>query len=128
MKKEDIKFSKNLFWDIRVDELDIDEYPRFVLKRVLEYGKWEDWVQIRAYYPMELIKQEAMQMRTLFPQALRYIATYTNTKKEDYRCYQLAKINPNPWNFDLDLEGIPDEVVALNWEENRKRITEVNKL
>ncbi|MCL2417521.1 MAG: hypothetical protein FWD02_06280 [Bacteroidales bacterium] len=97
MKKEDIKFSKNLFWDINVEKLDIDKYPGYVLQRVLERGQWEDWVQIRAYYPMELIKKEVMQLRTLRPDALAYIALYTDTNKEDYRCYKLTQLNPTPW-------------------------------
>jgi len=98
MNKEDIKFSKHLFWDIDVEKLDIDKYPGYVLQRVLEYGKWEDWVQIRAYYPMELIKKEVMNLRTLRPDALSYIAVYTDTNREDYRCYKLAQLNPTPWN------------------------------
>jgi hypothetical protein len=98
MDKRDIKFSKNLFWDVDVEELDIDEYPAFVLQRVLEYGSWEDWLQIRAYYSKELIRNCVMNLRTLRPDALRYIAVYTDTNIKDYRCYKQAQLHPTLWN------------------------------
>ena len=98
MDKKDIKFSKYLFWDVDVEELDIDLYPAFVIQRVLEYGMWEDWTQIRSYYSMQIIKDVVMNLRTLRPKALDYIAIYTNTDKKDYRCYKLAQLNPTLWN------------------------------
>ena len=98
MDKKDIKFSKHLFWDVDVDKLDIDCYPAFVIQRVLEYGRWEDWTQIRSYYSMQTIKDEAMNLRTLFPKALNYISLYTDTDKKDYRCYKLAQLHPTLWN------------------------------
>ena len=98
MDKKDIKFSKNLFWDVNVEQLDIDKHPEYVLQRVLEYGDWEDWVQIRSYYSMQMIKEVAMNLRTLRPDALSYIALYTDTNKEDYRCYKQAQLHPTLWN------------------------------
>ena len=98
MDKKDIKFSEHLFWDVDVEELDIDSRPEFVIQRILEYGKWEDWTQIRSYYSMDIIREAAMNLRTLRPKALNYIALYTNTDKKDYRCYKLAQLHPTLWN------------------------------
>ena len=98
MDKKDIKFSKHLFWDVEVEKLDIDTYPAFVIQRVLEYGLWWDWVQVRSYYSMGTIKDTAMNLKTLPPKALNYIALYTNTNKKDYRCYKLAQLQPTLWN------------------------------
>ena len=98
MDKKDIKFSQYLFWDVDVNELDIDRFPAFVIQRVLEYGRWEDWIQIRSYYSMQIIKDAVMNLRTLFPKSLNYIALYTDTDKKDYRCYKLAQLHPTLWN------------------------------
>ena len=98
MDKKDIKFSEHLFWDVDVNGLDIDRYPAFVLQRVLEYGFWSDWVQIRSYYSMQTIRDEVMNLRTLDPKTLNYIALYTNTDIKDYRCYKLAQLHPTLWN------------------------------
>ena len=98
MDKKDIKFSENLFWDVDIEDADLDKYPAFVLQRVLEYGRWEDWLQIRSYYSMETIKEAVMGLRTLQPEALSYIALYTDTDIKDYRCYKFAQLHPTPWN------------------------------
>ena len=99
MDKKDIKFSQHLFWDIDVEKLDIDRYPAFVIQRVLEYGSWTDWEQVRSYYSLQTIKDVTMNLRTLSPIALSYIAMYTNTDKKDYRCYKLAQLHQTHWNF-----------------------------
>ena len=98
MDKKDIKFSEHLFWDVEVEKLDIDSYPAFVIQRVLEYGFWSDWAQIRSYYSIRTIKEVVMDLRTLRPKALNYIALYTDTDKKDYRCYRLAQLQPTLWN------------------------------
>lgn len=98
MDKKDIKFSENLFWDVDERELDMDSCPAFVIQRVLEYGRWEDWTQIRSYYSMQTIKDAVMNLRTLDPIALHYIALYTDTDIKDYRCYKLAQLHPTLWN------------------------------
>ena len=98
IEKQNIKFSEHLFWDIDVEKLDIDRSPAFVIQRVLEYGFWIDWVQIRSYYSMQTIKDAVMNLRTLNPKALNYIALYTNTDKKNYRCYKLAQLHPTLWN------------------------------
>jgi hypothetical protein len=98
MDKKDIKFSEHLFWDVEESELDMDQYPAFVIQRVLEYGRWEDWTQIRSYYSMQTIKDAVMNLRTLNPKALSYIALYTDTDIKDYRCYKIAQLHQTLWN------------------------------
>ena len=98
MDKKDINLSPHLFWDVDIETFDLDKYPAFVIKRVLEYGKWEDWTQIRNHYSLQTIKNAVMNLRTLEPKALNYIALYTDTDKKDYRCYKFALSNPTLWN------------------------------
>ena len=98
MDKKDIKLSQHLFWDVDIEKLDFDSCPAFIIKRVLEYGKWDDWTQIRNYYSMQTIKDAVMNLRTLQSKALNYIALYTDTNKQDYKCYKFAQLHPTPWN------------------------------
>lgn len=42
-----IEANKQLFWDVDLNKIDIKKYPKFIIKRILEYGdeavvKWED--------------------------------------------------------------------------------------
>lgn len=92
------KFSEHLFWDINVDEYDIDKYPEWTIQRVLEFGNLSDWKLIYHYFGIERIAQACMKLRTLDRKALNYICLLSNTKKEDYRCYHIRQSNPTLWN------------------------------
>ena len=43
-------FSNHLFWDVHKEDIDIDRHSKYIIKRVLEYGVWNDWMVLRIYY------------------------------------------------------------------------------
>ena len=92
-------FSSHLFWDIRKEDIDLEQYPKYIIKRVLEYGMWNDWIIIRSYYGLPKIVEEAKKMRELEPRALAYVSAISNTPKEKFRCYTYQQSNPQHWNF-----------------------------
>lgn len=100
MAREEIikSFSKHLFWDINPKEMSLDACPSQVISRILEYGEWHDWRLILDYYGLDVIVEEMKRVRTLDPRALSFICCISNTKKEDYRCYRIAQLNPTLWN------------------------------
>ena len=92
------KLSKHLFWDIDVNNTDMDEYPAYFIQRVLEYGNMDDWRFIRDYYGLDKIVDVCKKLRTLDPVCLSYICAISHTNKEDYRCYHFKQSNPTLWN------------------------------
>ena len=92
------RMSKILFWDIDVEEADMDKYPAHFIQRVLEYGTMDDWRLLRSYYGLPKIVEECKQLRTLDPVCLSYICAISHTNPEDYRCYHFKQSNPTPWN------------------------------
>ncbi len=93
------KFSNNLFWDTSLENIDLEEHAPYVIQRTLEYGMTEDWKLLLAYYGLDRIKKEAIQLRTLEPKALSYISALTNTPKNKFRCYTLKQSMPTHWNY-----------------------------
>lgn len=91
-------FSKNLFWDADVTTMSMDESSRYIIQRVLEHGKMDDWRLINHYYGLDKIVEECKQMRTLDPVCLAFITTISHTKEEDYRCYHFRQSFPTLWN------------------------------
>lgn len=91
-------FSKNLFWDIDLDELDYESHFPYILARVLDYGTWNDWKELCKYYSKEQIKATALKLRSITAKSLNFIAIYTNTPKKDFRCYKLRQSHPTLWN------------------------------
>ncbi|MDA3938566.1 MAG: hypothetical protein PF693_04555 [Spirochaetia bacterium] len=42
--------SPELFWDVSRKEVDPERNERWLIERVLQRGKWEDWLLIRSHY------------------------------------------------------------------------------
>lgn len=94
-----VRFSKNLFWDADIKELDIEKNASYVVNRVLDYGEWEDWLFIRGYYGMERIKQIAIGLRSMERKSLSFIATMTKIPENQFRCYELLQSTQTHWYF-----------------------------
>ncbi len=81
------QLSTSLFWDVVPEEIDDELNKRFIIQRVLERGTRNDWLLINKRYTLQVIIQEAKQLRSLEPKALSYIACIGNIPKEEFRCY-----------------------------------------
>lgn len=90
--------SQYLFWDIDKDCFNVEKNSAQLIKRVLEYGELDDWRTIRNYYGLERIANDCKTLRTLRPEALSFVCVVTDTKKEDYRCYNFRQSFPTLWN------------------------------
>ena len=93
------KFSPHLFWDIKRDKLDVESNKAFIIKRVLEYGLWNDWLLIKKEYGLKTITDETEQFRDLDPKALAFIANLSGVAKEKFRCYTTRLLTGQHWNF-----------------------------
>lgn len=94
------KFSKNLFWDANIDELDLIKHEAYIINRVLDFGKWNDWIFIRdEIYGLEKIKQVALTLRSLERKSLSFIATVSQTPESNFRCYTQIQSNQTHWYF-----------------------------
>lgn len=98
-QKEIIRqMSSVLFWDVDMEQVELDKQAGFFIQRVLEYGDLHDWSLILSYFGLDVIVAECKKMRTLDPVCLSYISAISHTRKEDYRCYHIVQSNPTPWN------------------------------
>ena len=92
------KLSKGIFWDVDSEKLDMNEYPAYVIPRVMEYGNMDDWRLINQFYGLEKIVEVCKQVRTLDPMCLSFLCAISHTQKEDYRCYHFRQSFPTLWN------------------------------
>ena len=91
--------SPHLFWDMDKDTLDWDKSASLIVKRVLEYGLWDDWKIIYKKYGMEFIVMKAKNLRELEPRALNFIATVSNVPINSFRCCTTTRLKNPHWNF-----------------------------
>ena len=93
------KLSPHIFWDTKAEQLDIERNKSFIIKRVLEYGLWNDWLLIKEIYGLETISIEAQRFRELDPKALAFISQLSGVSKEKFRCYTTRQLTAPHWNF-----------------------------
>ena len=92
-------FSKNLFWDVDPSTINLESNSRYIIQRVLEYGRYNDWKLILSYYGIKVISDTATTLRSLDPKAVSFISAITNIPKEQFRCYALRQSSQRHWTF-----------------------------
>lgn len=100
--KNEIKisdFSPHLFWDAKVENLNLDRNASLVVGRVLEYGRMSDWNLLKTYFGLKRIGEIAQNLKSLDPKSHIFIATFANLPKESFRCYTTRQLSPKHWNF-----------------------------
>ena len=93
------QFSHHLFWDVNPGTLEADRSKSYIIKRVLEYGLWEDWLLLKKLYGLETITDETKGFRELDPKSLAFISVLSGVPKENFRCYNTKQLTPAHWNF-----------------------------
>lgn len=93
------KFSSHLFWDIDCRQLDWEHHRAFIVKRVLEYGTFNDWNLLRSHISISEIARITLKFRDLEPRALAFISTLSHIPREQFRCYTIKQSNHQHWNF-----------------------------
>lgn len=91
-------FSSQLFWDVDPAEVDIQGNKRWLIARVLEYGRLTDWKALRAVYSLTEIVETAQSLRSLDARTVSFLCVMGRVSKESFRCYTLRQSNPTPWN------------------------------
>ena len=86
------KFSKNLFWDVSTDTIDMEKNAPYVVQRILEYGRISDWEALRNYYGVSRIAEISKKLRTLEPHALSFISVVSHIPKEQFRCCTMKQL------------------------------------
>ncbi len=91
--------NKNLFWDIDINDLNLDRHVRFIIERVLTKGDLNDWFELKNTYGLNRIKQEVIQIRYLDKKTLNLLSLFFHLPKEDFRCYKTRKYLLEFWNY-----------------------------
>lgn len=93
------QLSNHLFWDIDKSKLDVNKHCRFIIERVFSHGDLSDWHIIKAFYGLEKIKEEAIQIRSLDKKTLNFLSVILNTPIQKFRCYEQTQSEKTHWNY-----------------------------
>lgn len=94
-----LSFNKTLFWDIDPDALDIEKHSKFIIRRVLQYGSFDDWNSIKKIFGLNKIVSTAKMIKDLDKKTASFLSVIGNVPKKDFICYTTKQSTPKHWNF-----------------------------
>jgi len=71
-------FAQNLFWDVDINDVDLQKHKRYIVERVLTRGKMQDFEKLLTLYSKEEIRIELKKSKELDPKTLHFCSWYFN--------------------------------------------------
>ena len=90
------EFLQSCFWDVDFDELNPQEYPYFVIERILEYGNKKDIDWLAKNFPKSTIKKTIISSRSLSPKSANFWALVLDLNRNKILC--LKKLSTKKQN------------------------------
>jgi hypothetical protein len=78
--------SDHLFWDVDRSAIDPEQHAAWLVKRVLEYGRWADWQLLVARYGKPRLAELVTGLRTLQPRAFAFCRAWFDLPSSSFRC------------------------------------------
>ncbi|WP_259070711.1 DUF6922 domain-containing protein [Mucilaginibacter sp. X4EP1] len=91
--------SKQAFWDVDMSKIDYEKNARYIVEKVIERGKAEDFNNILSFYGFEKVKELALQANSLSDISINFCCVLFKVKPTDFKCYEKKQLNLRHWNF-----------------------------
>lgn len=65
MQRSQVKFRRELFWDIDIKKLDPKKHARYIIERIMEFGNDKEVKWLWRNYPRSLIRDVVKKSRSL---------------------------------------------------------------
>lgn len=85
--------SPHLFWDVRREDIDSEHHARWLVKRVLEYGRWQDWRLLIEAYGKDRLSEVVTSIRSLDPKAAAFCRAFFSLPPSALRCSTSVQID-----------------------------------
>jgi hypothetical protein len=91
--------SKQTFWDTNYDTLDFEKDSTFIMRKVFNFGTWNDVKAVVAFYGRERIKREVVQLADQKKNTLSFLCLLLDLNKDDFKWYLRRQSYQRPWNY-----------------------------
>ena len=91
--------AKRVFWDVRFDELDYEKDRFFIIEKVMNYGLWNDFLEVVKFYGKDVIKQEIVKSACLKKEVLNFLCFYLELKPSEFLCYTQRQSQETHWDY-----------------------------
>ncbi len=80
-------FSKALFWDTDVSQMDLKKSKSYIIERIVTRGNYKDWQTMLSIYPEQEIEESIIRIKDLDAKTLNFCSFYFDIPKEAFECY-----------------------------------------
>lgn len=91
--------SRRIFWDVDYDALDYDKDRFFIIDKVMNYGLWQDFLEVMKYYGKEVVKEEIVRSPYLKKDVLNFLCFYLGLKPSQFECYKRRQSQEPHWTY-----------------------------
>lgn len=89
----------SLFWDMDVKTIDIEKHKGSIIERILMRGRLEEFREMLQFYGRDVVKNVVLDARYLDKYSLAFCSAIFHTPISEFRCFKLAQLNPQHWDF-----------------------------
>lgn len=94
-----ISLRPSLFWDTDVNTIDLHRHKAAVIERIVTRGRWEEFRELLQYYGKPTVKEVLLNARWLDKRTLSFCSAIFEMPITAFRCYKLAQLNPEHWDY-----------------------------
>lgn len=88
-----------LFWDVEVSNIDLEKHRASVIERIATRGRFDEFRAMVRFYGRESVIDTLLNARYLDKRTLSYCSLIFEVPISEFRCYKLAQLNPEHWNY-----------------------------
>jgi hypothetical protein len=88
-----------LFWGVNVADIDLEKHRASVIERITTRGRFDEFKAMVRFYGRECVKNTLLNVRYLDKRTLSYCSLIFDVPITEFRCYKLALLNPEHWNY-----------------------------
>jgi hypothetical protein len=89
----------SLFWDTDVSKIDLQKHHAAVIERTMTRGHFSEFKALMQFYGRETVQKVTLQARWMDKKTLSFCSTIFDISETEFRCYKLAQLNPEHWNY-----------------------------
>lgn len=91
--------TKSLFWDVNIEDIDVEIHSLFIVERVLTRGSLVDFRALKDNYGVDKLKSFVVEIKNLDERTLSFCSVYFSIPKSKFRCYNFKQSNQTHWNY-----------------------------
>ena len=91
---EIIKLSNQAFWDVDMSKLDYDKQADYIIRKVFEYGNWNDILELAAFYGKDKLSKSLINASYLKENTLYFASLFLDIPRPQFKCYTTKQFHP----------------------------------